>query len=119
MHYLDIFDVIDLQEDQIIASVSIAIQPGTVSHYCWYLRQEKKFSFLADIGSMSVSEARTFERSGELLTLVHQRFEALDPEKVKFARVHQEMWNDSSKLSPEVTAAAWLKSQDYDFLDEE
>ena len=117
MHYLDIFDVIDLQEEEILASVSIAIQPGTVKHYCWYLRNEKKFSLLAEIGSMSVNEARTFERGGRLMELVRERFEALDPERIKFARVHADMWNDSAKMAPEVSATTWLQCQDVDFLD--
>lgn len=117
MHYLDIFDVIDLQEDEIIASVSIAIQPGTQAHYNWYLRNENKFAHLADIGSKSVDEARNFEHNGSLLTLVKSRFESYDPDKIKFARVHATMWNDASKISPEVTASAWLISQDREFID--
>lgn len=117
MHYLDIFDVIDLQEDKIIASVAIAIQPGTQSHYSWYLRKETTFTLLSDIGSMSVNEARAFEHGGQLLSIVTKHFEAYDPEKLKFARVHADMWNDASKISPEVTASAWLHAQDYDFSD--
>ena len=119
MRHLSVFYCEDIKAETKFGTVEICEMPKEPNRYAYYFRSiAGEYTELKALESMSVQECRTFEET-QLRELVKKHVASLDVDTWNIYRTRPMIWDDISKLTPEITNRLFIESKNFPFEEDE